>query len=272
MKFLRAAYEEMKRNFLCHQGFAVPAIYRSSFVHWGGGAEVQFIYRRFLRSLSPEARILVVGVMGGRDYFLLKNLRYQVVALDIGPQPEIDPIVFANVECRLPFEAETFDAVVIGEVLEHLKDDVNALENIRRVLKRAGTLIVSLPFYNDWEEGHMRIHSPESARRLLRMGGFEIEDYLERPGVVNLRFLNLLQHGISFLAYVLTRKTAYPHLTNLVGNFEWTTGHHVSFRLTRKLSSCFGGYFKCRPATETFDHVALNKRLYTSAPGLNPPV
>ena len=71
----------------------------------------------------------MVGVMGGRDYFLLKNLGYEVTAVDIGNQPEISPITLCNIEEKLPFPESTFDAVLIGEVLEHLKQDVAALEN-----------------------------------------------------------------------------------------------------------------------------------------------
>lgn len=258
-------YARLKAAHLTEVGYVVPEIYRSSFVNLGGSAEVQFIYRQFLMDLPKSAKILVVGVMGGRDYFLLKNLGYEVVAVDLGPQPEIDPIIYCNIEERLPFKDDTFDAVLIGEVLEHLREDVRALDNIRRVLKPAGRLVVSLPFYQDAEEGHVRIHSPKSGERLLMMGGFAVKDYLERPGVVWFRSLNIVHHGLSLFIYRLTGRTSYRWVNEIAGNIEWKLGHLAWLRPVRKWSNCFGGYYLCAKA-EHYDHVALNKRLYTSQP------
>ncbi len=45
----------------------------------------------------------------------------------------------------LPFESETFDAVVMTEVLEHMTDDRRALAEAVRVLKPDGRLIVTVP-------------------------------------------------------------------------------------------------------------------------------
>lgn len=244
-------------------GFVVPLRYQSSFVHLGGGAEVQFIFKELLKNIPKCSKILIVGVMGGRDYFLLKNLGFDVVAVDIGKQPDIGSIIYCNIEEELPFENDSFDAVLIGEVLEHLKDDVQALINIRRILKDDGKLIVSIPFYNDWEEGHMRIHSPESGKRLLRMGGFNVKDYLERPGILWIYSINMLQHGISYIKYLITNKTAYSFLTQSFGRFEWLLGHVMLFRPIRRLSKYFGGYYLCYK-NDIYNHIAINKKLYTS--------
>jgi SAM-dependent methyltransferase len=262
--FFRRNYRNLKNRYLQERGYVVPETYQSSFVHWGGGADAQYIFAQFLKDLPPKARILIVGVMGGRDYFLLKNLGYSTTALDIGPQPDIEPITFCNIEEQLPFADDTFDAVMIGEVLEHLREDVRALENIRRVLKPSGRLIVTVPFYNDWEDGHMRVHSPESGKRLLAMAGFTVVDYLDRPGLVWFNSINVVQHGISLLTYWLTGKTAYSWLTKLVGKLEWKLGHSLYLRPIRRFTRNFGGYYLCQKSDQ-FDHIAINKKLYTSA-------
>ena len=100
---LKRAYSILKRRYLNSLGYQVPEKYQSTFVCWGGAAEVQYIYGRFLKELPFGSRILIVGVMGGRDYFYFKNLGYKVTALDLGLQPEIENIVIANVEEPLPF-------------------------------------------------------------------------------------------------------------------------------------------------------------------------
>lgn len=226
--------------------------------------EVQYIYRRMVKGLLPGARVLIVGVLGGRDFFLLRNLGFDVIGLDIGLQPDIDRIVLANVEGSLPFAEESFDAVLIGEVLEHLRDDVCAIENLRRVLKPEGRLIVSLPFYNDWEEGHMRVHSPKSGERLLNMGGFEVQMFIERPGMISPNFLNPVQHGISLVSFLLTGKTAYPWLTDFIGWLSWKLGQLRWLRPIRRLSRHYGGYYLSQKSFSKLDHVAINRAAYTA--------
>ncbi len=258
-------YERLKAAYMREVGYEVPKRYQSAFIHWGGGVEVQYIYGRFADGLPKGAKVLIVGVMGGRDYYFFRNLGYDVEALDIGPQHDIEPVIIANVEEDLPYPDDTFDGVLIGEVLEHLELDTRALKNVRRVLKPAGRLIVSIPFYNDWEEGHVRIHSPVSARRLLQMGGFQIIDYLERPPLCAPNFLNRGQHAFSLASYLVTGRTAYSFLTRLIGGVSWRLGHMFWLRPFRRHSRHFGGYFLCQKGTSV-DHLALNRRLYTAAP------
>jgi len=58
---------------------------------------------------------------------------------------------FADVEFvlsegeELPFESETFDVVVMTEVLEHMSDDRSATAEAARVLKPGGLLIITVP-------------------------------------------------------------------------------------------------------------------------------
>ncbi len=261
---LKGRYAELKRHYLDSIGFDVPERYRSSFVHWGGGAEAQYIYTHFLEGLGPGAKAVVVGVMGGRDYFLLKNLGLEVTALDIGPQPDIPDIVYANVEESLPFPDETFDVVLIGEVLEHLERDIQALRNVRRVLKDDGRLVVTVPFYNDWEGGHMRIHSPVSAERLLALGGFAIQDYVERPVLFKPNLFNPVQHGVSLASYLVRGRTTYAASNRLIGSLSLRLGHALRLGRLRRLGRGYGGYYLCLKGA-TLDHIKINRDLYTEA-------
>lgn len=46
---------------------------------------------------------------------------------------------------HLPFGAGTFEKALCMEVLEHLDDDIEVLREIKRVLARGGTLIITVP-------------------------------------------------------------------------------------------------------------------------------
>ncbi len=264
---LRRVYSRVKAAYLYDSGYAVPALYQSAFVHLGGSAEVQHIYRSWATKIPAGSRVLIVGAMGGRDYFLFKNLGYDVTALDLGPQPGISPIVIANVEEPLPFEDGSFAIVLAGEVLEHLQQDVTALLNVRRVLRDDGRLIVSLPFFNDWEEGHMRVHSPASGMRLLAMAGFKVIDFIERPAIFDPVWLNYPIHALSAVSLRLTGRTIYGASNSLYGRFAVRVGRQRRWRLLRRWSRHYGGFYLCVKDASPLDHIGLNRRLYTEAVG-----
>jgi len=47
--------------------------------------------------------------------------------------------------CDLPFKDDTFDLILCNHVLEHITDDLKAMEELYRVLKKRGTLIAQVP-------------------------------------------------------------------------------------------------------------------------------
>lgn len=88
----------------------------------------------------------------------------------------------------LPFEDNLFDCVLLTEVLEHLYCPYRALEEIHRVLKPNGFLILSTPNNMTFSgilihlmnrepvdrDAHLSFYDPVSLKRLLGFAGFEI--------------------------------------------------------------------------------------------------
>ena len=94
---------------------------------------------------------------------------------------------------RLPFGDATFDRVIASEVLEHVTDDQQALDEVFRVLKPGGTLAATVPSWLPeqvcWalsdeyhapfvEGGHVRIYSEPTLRARMRRAGL-------RPGAAH---------------------------------------------------------------------------------------
>ena len=52
---------------------------------------------------------------------------------------------WADLDEPLPFEDESFDVVVAGELLEHLRDPRRVAADVRRVLRPGGTFVGSVP-------------------------------------------------------------------------------------------------------------------------------
>lgn len=47
--------------------------------------------------------------------------------------------------CALPFNENTYDLILCNHVLEHIPDDLKAMSELHRVLKKGGTLIAQVP-------------------------------------------------------------------------------------------------------------------------------
>lgn len=78
-----------------------------------------------------------------------------------------------------------FDTVVCLNVVEHVEDDVAAMENIRDALGAGGRAIILVPrgqkLYGTLDEvlGHVRRYEPDTLRSLAERAGFEVKDILE---------------------------------------------------------------------------------------------
>lgn len=119
----------------------------------------------------------------------LNNLNYVTADLE-------SPLARVKMDIhQMPFEEGTFDAVMCNHVLEHVKDDLRAMKEIRRVLKPGGWAILQVPFmgknldktYEDpavqtpadrqkvyGQRDHVRIYGRDYSER-LREAGFHVK-------------------------------------------------------------------------------------------------
>lgn len=77
----------------------------------------------------------------------------------------------------IPFENESFDAVLSSEVFEHLFALQHLLPEIARVTKKGGKLLITCPFV--WEEHEIPVdyarYTRFALKDMLEENGFEIE-------------------------------------------------------------------------------------------------
>jgi len=92
---------------------------------------------------------------------------------------------WADLDHALPFDHGTFDVVVAGELLEHLRDPRRVVAEVLRVLRPGGTFVASVPnAYRlknrlrfllgqkpEDDPTHLQMFAPNDIRELL--GGFE---------------------------------------------------------------------------------------------------
>jgi SAM-dependent methyltransferase len=93
----------------------------------------------------------------------------------------------ADVTKRLPVRDAEFDCIFCLELLEHLTSAITLVEEMRRVIKEGGRVVISVPSPYSWVEVYRELfgwHEPEGhlngfttpvMRNLLALAGFRLE-------------------------------------------------------------------------------------------------
>ena len=138
---------------------------------------------------SPNANILEIGCSSG---YLIKDLvdsfpDATIVGADVVKLPlfklaedfpGVPLIRFDLLKCPLP--SKVFNAIIMLNVLEHIEDDVKALQNAFNLLVPGGALIIEVPagpfLYDsyDAELYHFRRYSLGGLQKKLKQAGFEV--------------------------------------------------------------------------------------------------
>jgi GT2 family glycosyltransferase/ubiquinone/menaquinone biosynthesis C-methylase UbiE len=103
-----------------------------------------------LKNVNPRKgeKILEVGCGKGRVCRVIKNLGADIYGMDISEKlltsaKDIEPFHFMKAEAyKIPFKDNTFDAVILLEVAEHIPSLQIALKEFERVLKAEGKLVI----------------------------------------------------------------------------------------------------------------------------------
>jgi SAM-dependent methyltransferase len=135
---------------------------------------------------GPGPRVLNAGAGQGSFSLLLVERGFDVTSADVSPaavdvlETRVGGDVAQADVSDLPFGDETFDAAVLGEVLEHIPDDVAALREVARVVRPDGVLAVSVPADpsrfgpSDHWAGHVRRYTRELLIAACEQSGFSV--------------------------------------------------------------------------------------------------
>jgi SAM-dependent methyltransferase len=153
--------------------------------HWWYRARREILSDYLAREggLKPGARILEIGCGTGHNLPMLAQFG-DVDAIEIdetaaamaserlgkpvgsAPLPELDGV-----------EAGSYDLVAVLDVVEHVEDDVAALEAIAQALKPGGKILITVPAHqwmwsaHDVVNHHKRRYSKSSLEKVLRRAG-----------------------------------------------------------------------------------------------------
>jgi len=138
-----------------------------------------------LKSRLLQGAVLDAGCGEGRLAELMAKMGFQVSGFDesrdsLKQARERNPglTFWTGKMDSIPVPDQSFDAIIAGDVLEHLEDDRAAVKEFRRILKPGGIAVISVPadpekwsIDDDWS-GHKRRYQQDQLAKLFSSAGF----------------------------------------------------------------------------------------------------
>jgi 2-polyprenyl-3-methyl-5-hydroxy-6-metoxy-1,4-benzoquinol methylase len=178
-------------------------------------------------------RALDVGAADGFLAELLTRQGWQVTALERDPaqaakaRGRCHEVIVADLDEAAPRLEGSFDAIVYGDVLEHLSDPLPVLVTLNRSLAPGGRVIVSVPnvahlwvrlslLLGRWEYAdrgildrtHVRFFTRRSFVRFLGDAGLAIEELVATPAPLPLVVPPRLHGGVLDAVHGLSARAA----------------------------------------------------------------
>lgn len=162
----------------------------------------QNIFYKWLKKDLKRGKALDQGCGTGFYTIMLERMGYDVTGLDISmallseakKNKEKFQCSFKLIRGdirKMPFKDETFDVLLSGGIIEHVKETEKTLNEIQRVIKKGGILVINVPhkitiftlvkllqqFLGIWKIGYEKSFTISRFRRLILKRGFEIKRF-----------------------------------------------------------------------------------------------
>jgi SAM-dependent methyltransferase len=121
-------------------------------------------------------RALDLGARTGHQTRWLRARGYEVTSVDV--DPVFPDCIQVDANLPLPFADESFDLIWCSEVIEHLHEPKNVMDELKRVTKQGGTLILTTPNSYAWLFRFVALFglTPKRLQRKDHLQFFDIDD------------------------------------------------------------------------------------------------
>jgi len=213
----------------------------------------EFIYKKMDKYIAKFSEIIEIGAGTGNVSRYLQQNGYKNICVG---EMHLNGLKYAKSygikECyqfdllEVPFVDE-FDTVCMFDVLEHIENDVLALQNVRQMLKTNGKIVITVPAHmwlwnkDDVTAGHKIRYTKNKLKTKLEENGFTIE--ISRYffiAILPLLFLRtLINKDHNYV--VSNEKNSQEMSIHPILNFILLVISRLENRLNKILPNLFGG-------------------------------
>lgn len=155
--------------------------------YWWHVAKQQLVTSLISRYVHPASRIVEGGIGAGGNLLYWRSKGYEVHGLDImaesveyAHQRGLTNVQQHDLHNPWPVQKNSAQAVVLLDVLEHLRDPVLALNHAAETLVEDGKIIFTVPahpwLFSEWDErlGHFRRYTAKMMRLQVEQAGLRL--------------------------------------------------------------------------------------------------
>lgn len=219
-------------------------------VEYGVRLGARLRVRTLLSGLEHGSRVLDVGCGRGVMLRAMLDLGHEAHGVEITAEAAAgaDPRAQIRIAPDLAdaeYETNSFDAVIMWHVLEHLPNPSQTLEELRRIIRPGGRLILAVPNFASWQAQrmgadwfhldlprHLYHFTPQTLTRLLNRYEFDCR---------GVKHFALLQNPFGWLQSSLNRLTDAPRnsLYSLLHRGDTADSNDLSARQRRVLRAAY---------------------------------
>ncbi|MBP7796473.1 MAG: class I SAM-dependent methyltransferase [Elusimicrobiales bacterium] len=202
-----------------------------------------FIYGLIKKhTIRDDIKILDAGCAQGNLLLYLRNKGFKNICGIDSNKELLKQLSDSDIEThtmdliKTDFDDETFDVIVSSDIIEHIDDDMKAIHEMKRILKKDGIIIIFVPAfmslwsYHDVINGHKRRYTLKEleskilgsgltiqkasywnffmffpnflVRKTKSMIGFKKSDFYSFPELINLIIIYIIHFENFLLKYI----------------------------------------------------------------------
>ncbi len=145
---------------------------------------------RYLDSLDLDGSVLDLGGDRKSSYFKQLSGRNEICVLNMDDKTK--PDIFCNLEDKLPIGDESYNNVLLINVLEHIYNYRDLIKEADRVIRKGGKMIIIVPFmfpYHPSPDDYHRFTEVTLYREIKALGHHDIKIEKLGHGVFSAMFL-----------------------------------------------------------------------------------
>lgn len=167
-------------------------------------------HNKMIEYVGDGKTVLEIGCGKGAITRHLKNKNCKVACIEINEDYAKEAkcfcteIIIGDVESlnKLSLPEESFDIILYGDVLEHLKNPAEVIKNFSKYLKKEGYIVISIPNIANWrirlnllfgkfnyqddgilDKTHLRFYTKKTLKNMIVKSGYKINKWDIAPSL-----------------------------------------------------------------------------------------